>query len=455
MFATAQRLRDPGTVALIAAWTVVLGLVLAVAVFVLVERLVSSGTTGRVSLALPPDIEHSLDLAAEPLSTPIDQAGDTTGIESASRSDTGLAAQAPALEINQPIPEAPVAIDDGTEGVSVSRLDADDAAGDIAAQVPSPTGPAQEAAPEGSVNQALEASRAAAAGASPEDASEPATGRPDTDAAGAGHTAAGAGQGGPLAGAEPQQAALTDGGVPAWQRFGNTVTVPASQPRIAVVITGLGLSAAATEAAIRQLPAGITLSFSPYARQLNQWIALARVNGHEVMLDLPMEPASYPDDDPGPHALLTGLDTDQNLERLDWVLHRANSYVGVAAYMGSRFTASETHLRPVLEELHERGLMFLDNQSNAQTVSGRLASRLGLPFVINNRAIDRAQASRVAINSRLTEIERIAQEQGQSVAVAQPYPVTIERLRDWAQNLESRGFALVPITAVAAQATQG
>lgn len=449
MFSSAQRLRDHGTVALIAAWTCVLGLVLAVAVFVLVERLMTSGAGGRISLTLPPDIDHSLDLAAEPLSTPIDQPGVLTDAESASHGDTDATARYSATELNQPIPEAPAAID----GVSVSRLEGVGGAGEIAAQVPSPTGAEHEAAPEGSVDLALEASRAVAAGASPEDDSEPATGPADAGASGS--AAAGDSQSGPLAGAELQQAALADSGVPAWQRFGTTVTVPASQPRIAVVITGLGLSAAATEAAIRQLPAGITLSFSPYARQLNQWIALARVNGHEVMLDLPMEPASYPDDDPGPHALLTGLDTDQNLERLDWVLRRANSYVGVAAYMGSRFTASESHLRPVLEELHERGLMFLDNQSSARSVTGRLASRLGLPFVINNRAIDRAQASRVAINSRLTEIERIAQELGHAVAVAQPYPVTIERLRDWAQSLESRGFALVPITTVAAQATQG
>src|SRR3546814_2917386 len=57
------------------------------------------------------------------------------------------------------------------------------------------------------------------------------------------------------------------------------------RPRIAVVLTGLGLSDSATAAAIEELPSAVTLSFSPYARDLERWIALARARGHEVMLD--------------------------------------------------------------------------------------------------------------------------------------------------------------------------
>jgi len=245
---------------------------------------------------------------------------------------------------------------------------------------------------------------------------------------------------------EEQQALA---GLPPWQRYRTEIAVPEGRPRIAVVVTGLGLSAAATEAAIKQLPPAITLSFSPYARQLNEWIALARVHDHEVMLDLPLEPVTYPEDDPGPHALLTVLDKQQNLERLDWLLARGNSYVGVAAVMGSRFTASVEHLEPVLAALKERGLMFLDNRASEQSAVDKLARAIDLPHAINDTALDNVQASRLAINARLSEVERVAQEHGVAVAMGQPYPVTIERLRDWSSTLGQRGYALVPITALA------
>ena len=252
-----------------------------------------------------------------------------------------------------------------------------------------------------------------------------------------------------------QRAAAGDDGSPPWRRYAGEVKGGGGGPRIAVVLTGLGLSAAATEAAIKQLPPAVTLSFSPYARRLGQWIALARVNGHEVMIDLPMEPITFPEDDPGPHALLTFLDSKQNLRRLDWVLDRGESFVGVAAVMGSRFAASEEDMAPVMAALRERGLMFLDNRASDRSVAGEIANRLGLPHAMNDRTLDAAQASRIAINARLTEIERLAEEKGHSIAMAQPYPVTLERLRDWAAEIQSRGYALVPITALAAEQAGG
>jgi polysaccharide deacetylase 2 family uncharacterized protein YibQ len=239
--------------------------------------------------------------------------------------------------------------------------------------------------------------------------------------------------------------------LPAWKRHAQPFEAQDTRPRIAVVITGLGLSSAATEAAIKGLPGPISLSFTPYSRRLNEWIALARVNGHEVLLDLPMEPTSYPNDDPGPQALLTALSSRQNLERLDWALRRATGFVGVTAVMGSRFLASEEHMMPILTELKERGLLFLDNRDSETSVAGPLAQKLGLANAVNDRFLDRAQASRVAIDARLVQLERIARTDGFAVAIGQPYPVTIERLQEWAAEVQTRGFVLAPLSVVAAE----
>jgi polysaccharide deacetylase 2 family uncharacterized protein YibQ len=235
---------------------------------------------------------------------------------------------------------------------------------------------------------------------------------------------------------------------PPWQRFAATAIAVDDRPRIAVVLTGLGQSRTATEAAITQLPAGVTLSFTPYAQGLEEWVALARQYGHEVMLDLPMEPATYPGDDPGPQALLTTLAPDQNLERLHWILARAEGYVGLAAVMGSRFTASEPHLKPILQELKYGGLLYLDNQATDDSVAGALSRSLQLTHVVSDRPLDSSQMSRVAVDARLVQVERDALTKGFAVTMGRPLPVIIERLHAWASNLEGRGLALAPITAV-------
>ena len=218
-------------------------------------------------------------------------------------------------------------------------------------------------------------------------------------------------------------------------------------PKISVIIGGLGLSQAATEAAIQQLPGAITLAFVPYARDLEAWIAEARAAGHEVLLELPMEPFDYPQNDPGPHTLLTTVDADENIARLDWLLSRFTGYVGVTNFMGAKFTSSADSMEPILAELNDRGLLYLDSKASRNSVAEKIASELELPSVVSNRIIDR-EASRIAIDARLFELERIAKSAGTAVGIGFPYPVTVERVSQWAAALRKKRFVLAPVSAV-------
>lgn len=240
---------------------------------------------------------------------------------------------------------------------------------------------------------------------------------------------------------------------PSWKLYGQKVPDANGRPRIAIVLTGLGLSRAATEAAIRQLPSAITLSFTPYAKNLESWIALARSQNHEVLLDLPMEPLTYPSDDPGPQALLTGRQPEGNLNNLAWIASRGSGYVGMSAYMGSRFVTSERQMRPVMEYFKDHGLLFLDSGDNSTSLVPSLGQSLGVPIAVNQRAIDKAQLSREAIDARLVQVERIATKNGFAIATGRPYPVTLERIAKWVNTIEQEGYQLVPITAVIDEAS--
>src|SRR5690606_14118741 len=126
---------------------------------------------------------------------------------------------------------------------------------------------------------------------------------------------------------------------------------------------GLGLNSATTRAAIERLPAEVTLAFVPYAEGLQTWIDLARAHGHEVMLELPMEPTGYPDNDPGPYTLLSSGGADDVAVKLDWLLARATGYFGVTNYLGDRFATSDEGVSALMTNLRQRGLAFLDNGS--------------------------------------------------------------------------------------------
>ena len=236
--------------------------------------------------------------------------------------------------------------------------------------------------------------------------------------------------------------------LPAWRRFSEAFDIRDTRPRIAVVVTGLGLSERATDLAVRKLPPAFTLSFTPYADGLERWIALARVEGHEVMLDLPMEPIDFPQSDPGPLALMTQAGNKQNLERLNRILGRGSSYIGVAGILGSRFAGSAPDMKTLLRALKTKGLIYLDNGSAPENAGIELAASLGVALVRNDRFLDSSQANAEAIRARLAQVERIALTRGQAVAMASPYPLSIEQLAAWADGLEARGLTLAPVTAL-------
>ena len=233
-----------------------------------------------------------------------------------------------------------------------------------------------------------------------------------------------------------------------WQAYARPVASGDDRPRIAVILSGLGLSSAATEAAIQGLPGEVTLAFQPFADNIQQWIRLARAAGHEVLLNLPMEPVDFPANDPGPRALFVTLSPDENEERLRWALSRVTGYVGVVNHMGSRFTTSRESMQPILAEIKARGLLYVDARSSARSIATVMASQMQVPRAINDRFLDSREVSRVTIDARLIELERIAKDAGVSIAIGQAFPVTIERIREWAQTLESKGLALVPVSAV-------
>jgi polysaccharide deacetylase 2 family uncharacterized protein YibQ/xanthosine utilization system XapX-like protein len=219
-------------------------------------------------------------------------------------------------------------------------------------------------------------------------------------------------------------------------------------PRIAIIVGGLGISATGTADALSKLPAPVTLAFAPYGADLDKLAERARVENHEVLLQAPMEPFDYPDNDPGPQTLLTSLTPDQNIDRLHWQMSRFQGYVGIVSYMGARFTASESSLAPVLRDTAKRGLIYVDDGASSRSVAGQIAASHNLPFAKTDVVID-AVPTPVEIDRALARLEVMARDRGTAVGLANALPGTISHIAEWAKKVEARGFVLVPITMVA------
>ena len=215
------------------------------------------------------------------------------------------------------------------------------------------------------------------------------------------------------------------------------------KPKIALIIGGLGLNAKETREAIEQLPPEVTLSFVPYADGLQAWIDLARANGHEVLLEAPMEPNDYPNNDPGPFTLLTSAKPADLDQKLDWLLSRATGYFGLTNYLGSKFVTSDAAMATFTAELRQRGLAFIDDGSAARRGGG-------LPRASADKVVDDELAGD-AIDKALAGLEAAALAHGQALGSGFAYPITLDEVGKWAQGLSARGYQLAPASAVMAK----
>jgi len=219
-------------------------------------------------------------------------------------------------------------------------------------------------------------------------------------------------------------------------------------PKVVLIVTGLGLSQTGTQEAIRLLPPGISLAFAPYGSSLDRWVQRARQEGHELLLQVPLEPFDFPDNDPGPHTLLSKLSSSQNMDRLQWLMSRISNYVGVINYMGARYTAAPDSVTPLVQELERRGLMLVDDGSSSRSVTERISEELGAPFAKADLIVDTVSTPE-DVDAQLLRLESLSRSRGLAIGVASALPVSIERIAEWALGLEARGVYLVPPSFVA------
>ncbi|NMA99232.1 MAG: divergent polysaccharide deacetylase family protein [Phyllobacteriaceae bacterium] len=217
----------------------------------------------------------------------------------------------------------------------------------------------------------------------------------------------------------------------------------ADGPKIAIIVTGLGINEQGSLDAIDSLPNAVTLAFAPYGRSLENTVSAARTAGHEVMLEVPMEPFDYPQNDPGPHTMLTGETPRANLDKLFWLMSRFGGYFGVINNMGARFTASAADMGPIMEEFGARGLGYIDDGSSNRSVAAQLAGANKVPYARAGTVID-ANPARASILSALASLETQALSSGSAIGIISGLPISVTTVSEWAAELDAKGIALVP-----------
>ncbi len=238
----------------------------------------------------------------------------------------------------------------------------------------------------------------------------------------------------------------SDGTMP-WQHYSKGVVYKGSAPVVAIIVTGLGVGKQVTESAIK-LPENVTLSFSAYAQNVESWATAARVTGHEIMMDLPLQPAEYPLSDPGPYGLLVAKEQSENEKKLKWLMSRFGAYIGFLTPQSEAFIGDKDSFGALLNTIDARGLLLVLGREVVKDDTKKQLEAVKTPVITADVLLDE-ELNVSAIQARLATLEQMARDKGYAVGIAQAYPVTLQQLGQLQERLTKEGIVLVPLSHIA------
>lgn len=221
------------------------------------------------------------------------------------------------------------------------------------------------------------------------------------------------------------------------------VPAPAEGGRVALVIDDLGRSVDDLDA-LAELSVPISYAVLPFEEQTPQVVTELRRRGAEILLHLPMEPATA-EKDPGPGALRLGMTAEELRQSTLAALQAVPGAAGVNNHMGSGLSADEPSMTTILGVLSSRGLFFLDSRTSAQSVGYRVASRLGLPAAERQVFLD-PDPSPEAIRAQFHRLLGLARTRGAAVAIGHPLPETLAILAEEVPRARDLGYEFVPVS---------
>lgn len=217
------------------------------------------------------------------------------------------------------------------------------------------------------------------------------------------------------------------------------------KPLLAIIIDDLGYKADIDEKFAR-FPAALSLAVMPSGPGAKKIADSGHDAGKVILAHIPMEPLGYPDEDPGPGALLVSMDADALVETLRADIAKVPHAAGVNNHMGSRLSQEARALLPLFTALKKDGLFFVDSVTTPASRAGAVAKMLELPFARRDVFLDHTK-SRADVKASLLKAVSLAAKNGKAVAIGHPHPVTYGVLAEMLGEIK-RQVRIVPVTEI-------
>ena len=225
-----------------------------------------------------------------------------------------------------------------------------------------------------------------------------------------------------------------------------TIKTATIHPAISIIIDDIGYTYERDKRAIL-LPGAVSYAFLPHTPDAVHFANLAHALHKDVLLHQPMQPIDASEDEYlGPGALTVDMDRETFLRVLHDNLNSIPWVVGINNHMGSLLTQHPGDMGWLMQALSKRNdLFFIDSFTTKTSVVQQIANE---NWVLNMRRDVFLDDQRDAIHIRrqLTHLLHTADRNGLALAIAHPYPETLQVLEQMLPTLKEKGYRLVPVS---------
>lgn len=213
--------------------------------------------------------------------------------------------------------------------------------------------------------------------------------------------------------------------------------------RIAILMDDLGINLERGVAAIN-LDIPISVAIIPGEHYATELMRFAYQKQREILIHMPMEPVSYPTNNPGPLGLFINQTDEEIIANTKHLIELLPYATGGNNHMGSEFTRHSDKMDLVLAEMNKAHLFFVDSLTISDSVAYQQALHLGVPTTIRDRFLDNErEVDKISV--QLNELVALAKKNGHAIGICHPYPETIIALERFAQQFDTLDISIVPL----------
>jgi polysaccharide deacetylase 2 family uncharacterized protein YibQ len=193
-----------------------------------------------------------------------------------------------------------------------------------------------------------------------------------------------------------------------------------------------------------KFPGPLTIAVLPGLPYSAEAARRVRAAGKEVFLHQPME--ALGGSNPGPGAIMAGMRGDEIRALVNRNLDEIWPVAGINNHEGSRITMDGEAMETILTVCRERGILFLDSRTTAETAAPAAARRLGMRIGERDVFVDNSQERDSMIGYINTGLAR-AEQRGSAIMIGHVWsPALAPLLAELFTDLQERGFSFSSVS---------